>query len=147
MRILAVLTVALLAGCAAHSISYNSLTPASGDASYDCVVRKVNDLGYTVTTTNREARYLTAAREFHKSATQAFTRQRYYDRLTVSIVDADSTSRKIRITIEGAVDNEHTFTATTSRAKAPTERAQTDVIAILTACAGGLATKEPGGAQ
>ncbi len=143
----AVLTVALLAGCAAKQISFNSVTPATGDASYDCVLRKVNELGYTVTASNREARFLSAAREFHKSATQAFTRQRYYDRLTVSIVDADSAWRKIRITTEGTVERDNALAGQTSRAKAPTDSVQADASAILIACARSAVTKEPGGVR
>jgi hypothetical protein len=140
-------SLALIAGCAAHPISFNSVTPATGDSSYDCVLRKVNELGYTVTATNRQGRFISAAREFHKSATQAFTRQRYYDRLTVSIVDADSASRKIRITTEGTLERDNALAGQTSRAKAPTERVQADASAILTACASSPVTKEPGGAR
>jgi VCBS repeat-containing protein len=141
MRVLAVLTITLLAGCAPRMISYNSATPATSEAAYDCVLRKVNDLGYTVTTTTREGRFVTAQKEYHVSATQVFTRQTYYDQLTVSIFDADSVTRKIRITTTGTIDNAHLFTATTSRARAPSDRAQADASAILTACAGGV-TKE-----
>jgi VCBS repeat-containing protein len=147
MRIFAVLTVALLAGCGPRMISYNSVTPATSDASYDCVLRKVNDLGYTVSSTTREGRFVAADKEFHVSATQAFTRQTYYDHLTVSIVDADSTTRKIRITVTGTIDNAHFFTGTTSRAHAPSDQAQIDAGAILTACGGGLVTKEAEGAR
>jgi hypothetical protein len=147
MRILAVLTAALLAGCAAKSKSYNSPTPATSDASYDCVLRKVNDLGYTVTSTSREGRTVTAQKEFHKSATQVFTRQSYFDRLTISISDADSASRTVGITATGSVENAHLLTGTTSRAKAPSDMAQADASAILAACARGLVTKEPGASQ
>jgi VCBS repeat-containing protein len=147
MRILAVLMLALLAGCGPKMISYNSVTPATSEATYDCVLGKVNGLGYTVSTATREGRLVTAEKEFHVSATQVFTRQTYYDRLTVSIFDADSTTRKIRITITGTIDNAHFLTGTTSRAHAPSAQGQLDAGAILTACGGGLVTKEPGGAR
>src|SRR5450759_4266390 len=126
MRIFAVLTVALLAGCGPRMISYNSVTPATSDASYDCVLRKVNELGYTVSSTAREGHFVTAEKEYHVSATQVFTRQTYYDRLTVSIFDVDSATRKIRITTTGTLDKAHFFAASTSRAHAPSDRAQTD---------------------
>ena len=142
MRILAVLTVALLAGCAAHPIAYSSITPATGDASYDCIVRRVNELGYTVTSTNREEHFIAATREFHKSAIQAFTQMRYYDRLTVSIVDADSASRTIRITLAGTVERDNGFAGSTSRSKPPSDMAQADAVAILKACA--VVTKDGG---
>ena len=147
MRILAVLMLALLAGCGPHMISYDSVTPATSEATYDCVLGKVNGLGYTVSSTTREGRLIVADKEFHVSATQAFTRQTYYDHLNVSIFDADSTTRKIRITLTGTTDNSHFFTATTSRAHAPSDQGQIDAGAILTACGGGLVTKEPGGGR
>ncbi len=145
MRIVAVLTAVLLAaGCAAKSRSFNSPTPATSGASYDCVLRKLNELGYTVTSASRESRLITARKEFHKSATQAFTRQSYFDRLIISIADADSSTRTVQITATGSVENAHLLTGTTSRAKAPSDMGQTDASAILTACAGDLVTKEGG---
>jgi hypothetical protein len=147
IRILTVLTAALLAGCAAKWMSYNSPTPATSGASYDCVLRKVSDFGYTVTSTSRERRIITAQKEFHKSATQALTRQSYFDQLTISITDADSASRTVQIMATGSVENAHLLTATTSRAKPPSDMAQTDADAILTACARDLVTKEESSPQ
>ena len=91
------LTLALLAGCVHGPTSYRSLTPATGEVAYDCALRRVNELGYTVTETNKEAGFIVGDKQT-SGWTEYITGRRHFDRLTVSIFDADSAWRTVRVT-------------------------------------------------
>jgi hypothetical protein len=57
------LGLALVAGCAINPVQYNSPMPLGLDAAFACALRQLNELGYTVTNTDKSAGYLAAERQ------------------------------------------------------------------------------------
>ena len=147
MRLFAVLTFVLLAGCTHAPASFRSLTPTTMPALHDCAMRKLSQLSYTVTDSTGDGRSITGEKDIHKSAVQAFTQIKYYDRLVVSIVDTDSASRTMRITASSLMMKGHLFRDAVESSKATSDNVQVDAGTVLTACAGGVVTKEGAGAR
>ena len=91
-----------LAGCLHMSgvpISFTAPTPQTSADAYSCALRKVNELGYTITNANKEAGFITADKVTSSVAERLITSSDVYDRLTVSIFDApDGKGRTIRAT-------------------------------------------------
>lgn len=138
-----VVLLGAVAGCnSGKPISYFSLTPRpSGDA-YTCAVQKVNELGYTVTNTNREAGFITADKQTTGAMRKALTGQEFHDQLTVSVSeDAPSQKRKLRVTAAATTARTTLFNTSTS-SKSPSDEAVADANAILAACAEGTITRQ-----
>jgi len=96
------LAVILFAGClhmTGAPISFTAPTPQTTADAYSCALRKVNELGYTITNANKDAGFITADKITSSVAEQLFTSSQLNDRLTVSIFDAaDGKGRTIRAT-------------------------------------------------
>ena len=105
------LSALLVAACGKSSpiFSFAINTPSpSGDA-YTCSLRKINDLGYTVTNTNREAGFITAEKTTSTGFSRVMSGNQWHSVLTVSIFDESAaTERRIppsaRAKVEGAHD-------------------------------------------
>lgn len=136
------LLVVLLIGCQTTPVSYFSTTPQPIPDAYSCALRKVNELGYTVTNTNREAGFITADKQTSGVFTKAFTGAEYHDVITVSIFDDPSAGgRKIRVT-SGSSNRQSSLLGTSSENIAPSDKGQKDANALLSACAEGPITKQ-----
>ena len=57
------ISMVALVDCSSSPISYFASSPIPQDGLYTCALRKVNELGYTVTNTNKEAGFITAERQ------------------------------------------------------------------------------------
>jgi len=80
-------------------ISFTAPTPQTSADAYSCALRKVNELGYTITNANKDAGFITADKVTSSVAEHLFTNSEVFDRLTVSIFDAaDGKGRTIRAT-------------------------------------------------
>lgn len=141
-RTVAFVAALLLAGCKTTPVSYFAITPQPIGDAYSCALRKVNELGYTVTNTNREAGFITADKQTTGTMTKLFTGSEYHDVITVSVFDDPATGgRKIRVT--AASSNEQSSLLGTSKNNiAPSDKGQTDANALLTACGQGPITKQ-----
>ena len=133
------LTLALAVGCVHGPISYHSVTPATGDEAYGCALRRVNELGYTVTKTNKEAGFIVGDKQT-SGWTEQLTGRRHFDRLTVSIFDADSAWRTVRVTAASMQERTRLLVAPQS-AVSTRESAKADASAVVTACSNGTMAK------
>jgi len=130
-----------LGGCATAPISYVSLTPRPLEDAYSCALRKLNELGYTVTNTNKDAGFIAGTKQTSGLGTQLLTGSQYHDQLTVSIFDAESGGRRIRATA-GRIDQQTSLLGTSTSGVAPTEKGIADADALLKACGDGTVTKQ-----
>lgn len=131
----------LLAGCATAPISFISTTPRAPDDAYTCSLRKLNELGYTVTNTSREAGFVTGTKQTSGLGTKLFTGSEYHDQLTISIFDEGSGARKIRATA-GRVDRKSNVFGTQVSSIKPSDKGMSDASAVLVACGSGDVVKQ-----
>jgi hypothetical protein len=101
----------------------------------------VNELGYTVTNTDRGGGFITADKQ-RRGALLVLTGREDQDRLTVSIFD-DSTSqrRKVRVTAVTISTSAGTSGSRTVT-KAPSDVAISDANALLSSCSEGPSTRQ-----
>jgi hypothetical protein len=133
---LVIVPLALLAGCIQGPISYHSLTPATSDVAYNCALRRVNELGYTVTKTSKESGFIVGDKQT-STWTEAITGRRHFDRLTVSIFATDSAWRTVRVT--AASVQVRTRVSVGDESDVPTRAtAKADATAVVTACTDGV---------
>jgi hypothetical protein len=135
----AVLTLALLAGCIHGPTSYRSLTPATSDVAYNCALRRVNELGYTVTETNKESGFIVGDKQT-STWTEGITGRRHFDRLTVSIYAADTAWRAVRVTAASLQERTRLFVGEQSSVSTR-ETAKADASAVVTGCTDGVIAK------
>jgi hypothetical protein len=134
-------TLAALSACATAPISFNSTTPDPGDATYACALRKVNELEYTVTNTSKDGRFITGIKQTSGLGTKLLTGRTYKDQLTVSVFDADSATRRIRVTAASVEERSNLF-GTSTDGRAPTDAAKADASEVLRACGKGVISQE-----
>lgn len=90
---------ALMAGCATSPESFVSPSPRPHADAYSCAVRKINELGYTMTGGDRDAGFASAEKQTSGLGTQLLSGRKYFDQIVVSIFDGDgSGSTTIRVT-------------------------------------------------
>jgi hypothetical protein len=129
-------------GCGGTPVSYFSLTPQPSADAYTCAIRKVNELGYTVTNTNKDAGFITADKQMTGAMHKVLLGSEEHDQLTVSIFDDPATQqRKLRVTAAATTASSNLFGTKTS-AKSPSDAAMADANALLSACAEGPITKQ-----
>lgn len=132
------LSLVALVGCSTSPISYFASSPTPQAGLYTCALRKVNELGYTVTNTNREAGFITAEHQTSSGFGEALTGRKYHDILTISIFDeASGASRRIRVTAAQTQQTAVLFGRASETGIAPTDKAKADANAILSECAPG----------
>jgi hypothetical protein len=137
-----VLLGALLAGCSSGPRSFVAPTPQPIPDAYSCALSKVNELGYTVTNTNKESGFITGTKQTSGFGTKFLTGSEYHDQLTVSIFDQQgSTERTIRVTA-GRVDRRSNLFGTSTNAVKPTEAGVSDARVLLTSCGKGTITEQ-----
>jgi hypothetical protein len=141
--VLTVVTIVLLlAACSSAPISYFALTPQPADGAYACGLRKVNELGYTITNTNKDAGFITGDKQTSGMATRVLLGSEKHDQITVSVFDDAAThQRKVRVTTGQTEDKANSFGSSKS-AKKPSDQGIADANAILTACSEGAITKQ-----
>lgn len=132
---------ALLGACSTAPLSYVSATPRPLEDAYACSLRKLNELGYTVSNTNREAGFISGTKQTSGLGTQILTGSQYHDQLTVSIFDSENGGRQIRATA-GRVDRNTSILGTSTTGVAPTPAGIADADALLKACGDGTVTKQ-----
>lgn len=140
-RLSPVLLLPLLTGCATAPISYLAATPKPAPDAYSCALAKVNELGYTITNTNKEAGFITGTKQTTGLGTQILTGSKYHDQLTVSIFDDGSGGRRIRVT-SGQTQERSNLLGTSSSGVAPSEKGKADANAVLQACGEGPITQQ-----
>lgn len=123
--------------------SFSAVTPEPIESAYACALRRVNELGYTVTSTTKEAGFITADKQTSGAGTMFLSGEAFKDQLTVSIFGADS-ARRIRVSTAQRSEKSTGFSNAT-KAFAPSERGKRDAQAVLSSCATGAIAAEPGG--
>lgn len=147
MKLSPLLVLVFAAACISTApISFNSPTPDTGDVAYGCALRKVNELGYTVTNTSRDGKFVTGIKQTSGAVQQFMLGTKYKDQLTVSIFDADSTTRKVRVTA-ASVQERSTLLGSSSDGKAPSDAAKADANEVLRACSKGVIAQEGKGLE
>ena len=133
---LSVSTITVVA-CGGTPISFASVTPQPAADAYACALSKVNELGYTVTNTNKEAGFITADKQKTGALAKALLGSEDHDQLTISVFNDGTTGkRKVRVTAAATSAQSNLFGTKTS-AKSPSEEAVADANTLLTACSEG----------
>jgi len=128
----------LLIACGGTPISFIAAAPQPALTSYDCALRKINELQYTVTNTNREAGFIQADHQASGLATKLFTGSEHHDQLTVSVFgDSASGGRKMRVTAARTNQKTGVFGTSSTQAESPSEEAKTAANEILRSCGTG----------
>jgi hypothetical protein len=139
-------TLAFLAlvGCSGgHPISYFALTPQPSPDAYACALRKVNELGYTITNTSKDAGFLTADKQTTGTMHKILTNSEVHDQLTVSVFDDAATQqRKVRVTAGTTEAKTGLLGGTSTSAQSPSDSGIADANSVLSACATGPITKQ-----
>lgn len=135
-RFLPVVLLPLLGACATAPISYVAATPRPAPDAYTCVLAKVNELGYTITNTNKEAGFITATKQTSGLGTQLLTGSKYHDQLTISIFEDGTGARRIRATSGQTQERSNLFGTSSSGIK-PSDKGKADANAVLVACGQG----------
>jgi hypothetical protein len=131
-----------LAACANGPISYLAATPQSSADAYSCAVRKVNELGYTITNTNKDAGFVTGTKQTSGLGTQFLTGSQYHDQLTISVFDQpNSPERQMRATT-GRIDQRASLFGTSTTGVKPSSIGISDANAVLMACGKGTITQQ-----
>lgn len=142
-RRLLVLTILLFAGaCKTAPISYFAVTPQPAADAYTCALRKINELGYTISNTNKEAGFITGDKQTSGLGTRLLSGSQYTSVLTVSIFDAPSTvGRRMRVTAAQVRERSNLFT-TSKNAEKPSDVGISDAKTVLEACTEGGITRQ-----
>lgn len=133
-------------GCSSAPISYSSNTPTPLDGTYACALSKINELGYTLSNTNKDAGFIQAARHTSSGLGEALSGKKTFDQLTVSIFDAPGGGKTLRVTAATAEQSSGLFGKSSEAGTAPSGTAKAHAAAILTACAPGPITERVGAA-
>ncbi len=120
--------------CATAPVSFVSTTPEPTDAAYNCAMKKLNELGYTVSNTNKDAGFITGAKQTSSGVGEFMTGKKYHDILTISIFDADEGSRRLRVTAAQSQEAAWFGNASKSGIK-PSAAGMAAARAILSTCA------------
>ena len=143
-RVFLAAAVLVLVACGGTPVSFIALAPQPAQTSYDCALRKVNELQYTVTNTNREAGFIQADHQASGLATKLFTGSEYHDQLTISVFgDSASGGRKMRVTAARTKIQANLFGNQTG-AESPSEPAKAAANEILRVCGTGPVSVQEG---
>jgi len=124
----------ILTGCQAKPITYVAPTPREIGDSYACSFRLVNERGYTVTSTDRGAAFISA--EKHRDgAMQTLLGREDVDRLTIAIYgDTTSQQHTMRVSVS-ATRLSQTQTGSRMASINPSDAVTADAQAVLANCA------------
>jgi hypothetical protein len=141
-RIAALACIALvLSACHNGPISYTVQTPQSPESAFACSLRKVNELGYTVTNSNKEAGFIAAEKHTTKTAMKLFTNQELQDQLTISIFESGNGKQTIRATA-GTTTQRSTIFSQQTKTDQPSKDGIGAANDLLLACGEGAVTKQ-----
>jgi type IV pilus biogenesis protein CpaD/CtpE len=132
-------SVLLLEACSSAPVSFSSTTPQPLETAYGCALRKVNELGYTVTNTNKDGGFINAEKQTSSGLGEFLTSKKYHDVLTVAIFDDGKGGRTMRVTAAGSEQSSGLFSSASKGDKAPSNGGKADANTILSACAQGAA--------
>jgi hypothetical protein len=132
-------SVLLVEACSSAPVSFSSTTPQPLEAAYGCALRKVNQLGYTVTNTNKDGGFINAEKQTSSGLGEFLTSKKYHDVVTVAIFDDGTGGRTMRVTAAGSEQRTGLFSSASKGDKAPSKDGKADANAILSACAQGAA--------
>lgn len=138
----ALLASLLLCSCATGPVSYLSATPKTLDDAYSCALAKVNELGYTITNTNKDAGFIAGTKQTSGLGTKLLTGSEYHDQLTVSIFNQANGGRTMRATA-GRVDQRASLLGTSTNTVKPSAAGIADANDVLLACGEGAVSKQP----
>lgn len=142
VTMMASMAVISIGGCASSApISFMAATPDAGPSAYTCALRKLNEIGYTITNTNKEAGFITADKQTTGAFAEALLGKKYHDQLTVSSFDAGDGTGKLRVTAAQTEENAgFMFGKASSSGVAPSAKGKADANTILLSCAQGPIT-------
>jgi VCBS repeat-containing protein len=132
-----------LVGCAKGPVSYTAPTPEPAETAYVCALRKVNELGYTVTNTSKEGAFIQADKQTSNTFGRLMTGNNFHDRLTISVFDAGNNTRTVRVTA-GGYNERSNLLGTSTNSTESSDTAKADSNTILLACAKGPVIKQAG---
>ncbi len=145
MRYTALLLVLFATACSSAPISYMATTAAPEASAYECALRKINELGYTVTNADKGAGLILADHQTSSGVGEFMSGKKYRDVLTVSIFDAadSAAGRNLRVTASQSTEATWALFGNASKSQtAPSESGKADAAALLHACAPGAAVHE-----
>jgi hypothetical protein len=130
--------LASLVGCSSAPISYAASSPTPQDGLYACALRTVNELDYSVTTTNKDAGFISAEHRTSTGLGEDLTVQKYHDVLTISILEQPAGGpRRLRVTV-GQTRRTTVLLGRSSESNiAPSDKGKADANTVLAACAPG----------
>ena len=121
-----ILALVALTGCAAGPAVYHTSTPNTADETYVCALRQINELGYTVTTADKESARIVGQRQFHNNSLPGIGGNAKRDEINVAIYpDSGGRRRKLRITAS-TEQGTHTLLSTQIRDLKPTDQVRAD---------------------
>jgi len=131
--------------CSSAPISFISTTPAPLERGYACALSKVNELGYTLSNTNKDAGFIQAVRHTSGGLGEALSGKKTYDQLTIAIYDAPEGGKTMRVTAGTTEQSRGLLARSSESSTAPSSKAKAHAVTILNACAPG-AVKQVGDA-
>ena len=142
-KIATILLVALATGCVTKPVQVSALTILPVDSVFACVFKQVNDRGYTVTSSDKSAGFLTAEKQTRAKSLGLVGTKTNSDRLTVSIYSADGATRNIKIAASSDRE-ELSFVGTQKRGARPSEQVQADADSVVSVCKKSAVSKATG---
>lgn len=127
--------VVVLGGCVTAPVSFTGLSPDSQDAMFSCALRRVNELGYTVTNTDRDAALITGTKQTSGFGTALLTGSNYHEQLTVSVYEGADGRRTMRVTAAQVQEDAEGLGRGSRSSSAPGDIGKADAMAVLTSCA------------
>lgn len=128
---------AMIVACSSAPISYSSTTPKPLDATYGCALSKINQLGYTIANTNKDAGFIQASRQTSSGIGEVISGAKTFDYLTVAVFDAAGGAKTLRVTASSGQQKANTFFGKASETGgAPSKNAKSHAAALLASCAG-----------
>jgi len=141
-RLIPSILATAIAGCSSAPISYSAPTPKPLDATYACALSKLNELGYTLSNTNKDAGFIQAAKQTSSGLGEFLNSRKTFDQLTVAIFDAADGNKTLRVTAATAQQKAGTlFSKSSESGTAPSTTAKGHATALLSACTGSPGTQ------
>jgi hypothetical protein len=130
-----------VSACATSPISFLVASPQPADAVFACALRKVNELGYTVTNSNKDAGFIAAQKDRSNAVAKFLSNEEKEDQLTISIFSAADGKRQLRATAGSSKKRSTIFSQQTST-EAPSKEGIGAANDLLLACGEGVVSRQ-----
>jgi hypothetical protein len=141
MRRLPYFVIVVALGCSSPPVSYLVSTKATPETAFACALREVNELGYTVTNTNKEAGFIAATKETTPGFNRFLGNAETHDQLTISIYGDSASGRHIRATA-GSVKKTTALLGQSTNGQSPSKEGVFAATEVLRTCGEGIVIKQ-----